>query len=123
MTEQTRRTAPLARLARAVAADIGRAQNGMTELSAALQGQFNPPLNTGLNPAEWRAQHRSGHPPRIDADPELRAFILDRIGSQTYDQIVSAVRATFPAERWVSRSSISRWWRRFNRAAPYTSTG
>ncbi|WP_157971088.1 hypothetical protein [Pseudogemmobacter bohemicus] len=112
----------LSKMAQEVAADIGRAQNNRTALSAVPQGQFKSILNNGLNPAEWRAQHRSGHPPGSEADPELRAFILDRIDSQTYDQIVSAVRASFPAERRVSRSSIGRWWQRFNHATAQPST-
>lgn len=36
---------------------------------------FKPPLN-GAALEAWRDARRSGHPPRIDSDPEIKTFIL-----------------------------------------------
>lgn len=47
---------------------------------------------------------------KIDADPELRAFVEARILGMTYDQIVTEIAANFPINRQVSRSSVARWW-------------
>ncbi|MEM6372555.1 MAG: hypothetical protein AAF727_07225 [Pseudomonadota bacterium] len=47
---------------------------------------------------------------KIDADPELRAFIEASILSMTYDQIVAEVAANFSMDRRVTRSSVARWW-------------
>lgn len=52
--------------------------------------------------AEWRAPHGSGNPSRLDTDSEHHAFVLDRIGTLTYDQIVPAVVATSPPDRRTS---------------------
>lgn len=47
---------------------------------------------------------------KIDADPDLRAFVEARILTKTHDQIVADVAVNFPPERHVTRSSVSRWW-------------
>jgi hypothetical protein len=64
-----------------------------------------------------RAAHLPGFPGRIESDPELRAFILQRIETQTLAAIIAAVRATFPPGRQTSLSGLSRWWKRHGRAA------
>ncbi|MBE2277413.1 MAG: hypothetical protein IAE87_14110 [Rhodobacteraceae bacterium] len=97
-------------------AEIDRVRNTLTRLLSGLEGAIEPALNEPSSPlsdpASWRAAHRSGTPSKIEADAELRAFIVARITSQTYDQIVASVAATFPPERRISRSSLSRWFRR-----------
>lgn len=110
-----------AQLAAAALADLDRARDAVARIAEDAKGQFKVPFKAPSNPpaslAEWRAAHRSGTPSRLDTDAELRAFVLARIDTQTYDQIVQAVASAFPPERRVSRSTLSRWFRR-QRGAP-----
>ena len=80
------------------------------------KGPFNAPLNPASTAAEALAQHRrnhrSGHPAKIDSDPELRAFILARLDTMTLGDIVTDLATTFPPNRRVSRSSVHRWWQK-----------
>lgn len=46
----------------------------------------------------------------MEADAEVKAFILARLDARTCDEIVAEVKAAFPPERPVSRSSIHHWW-------------
>jgi Arc/MetJ family transcription regulator len=46
---------------------------------------------------------------QISRDPEIRAFIRDRIGRQRGEEILAALRAAFPADRVPSRSSLYRF--------------
>lgn len=66
-------------------------------LSMPVQTPFEPPLNTPQTREEIQAAHRrahrSGSPSKIDGDPELEAFITARIDTQTYAEVVSAVRS------------------------------
>ena len=84
--------------------------------STPVKPQLNAPLNPPSNPAETLAEHRrnhrSGRPGKIDADPELRAFILARIDTLTFAEIVTEVAANFPPDRRVSHSSLHRWWQK-----------
>ncbi|OZA07492.1 MAG: hypothetical protein B7Y02_13855, partial [Rhodobacterales bacterium 17-64-5] len=52
-------------------------------------------------------------PSKIDCDPDLQAFILARIETQTFDQITDAIRTTFPPAQHVGRTSVHRWWRQY----------
>ena len=49
---------------------------------------FKAPLNPASTAAEalarHRRNHRSGHPAKIDSDPELRALILARLDTMTF---------------------------------------
>ena len=60
--------------------------------------------------AERRRNHRRGTLSKISLDPELRAFILTRLDTLTFEEITRDVAETFPPARRVSRSSIARWW-------------
>ena len=60
--------------------------------------------------AERRRNHRRGTLSKISLDPELRAFILARLDTLTFEEITRDVAETFPPARRVSRSSIARWW-------------
>lgn len=82
-----------------------------TAVEPPVEAQFNAPSTAEIL-ATWRAQHRSGHPAKIDLDSELRAFILARIDFQTYAEVVAAVAETFPPERHISLSGLQRWWSR-----------
>ena len=48
---------------------------------------------------------------KIEADPELRAFVLEHIYTLTYQQISDKVAQKFPPDRRTSVSALSRWWR------------
>jgi len=61
---------------------------------------------------EHRRNHSSGTPSKIYSDLELRAFILARPDTMTFQEIALAVAATFPPERRTSLSSIHRIWTR-----------
>ena len=52
---------------------------------------------------------------RIEADEELRAFILARITALTFDRVLTEVAAHFPSDRRPSRSALHRWWHRHGR--------
>lgn len=65
---------------------------------------------TPTTEAEHLRQHRPGRPSRIDADAELRAFILARIEGATFPQLAREVAAAFPPDRRVAKSAIHRWW-------------
>ena len=69
-----------------------------------------PPSTGPHSAAEHRRQHRPGVPAKIEADPELRAFILARIDRMTFYQLQDAIAAAFPPDRRVAKSAIHRWW-------------
>lgn len=90
-------------------------------MSALHQAPFEAPLKTplkghnaphedSLSLAAWRAAHRRGRPSRIASDPEVEAFVLDRIEVMTYAEIVAAVAESFPKARHISSSGLQRWW-------------
>ena len=56
--------------------------------------------------------HRRGVPAKLALDPELRAFIEARLPSMTFAAIMADVAAHFPPDRWVSLSSVHRWWQK-----------
>lgn len=89
----------------------------MTHLEQSLKGDVNAPFNGDVNAAH-RAAHKPGRPSKVEADPEVKAFILARLDARTFDEIVADVKAAFPPERHVSRSSIHRWWVKIGRLLP-----
>lgn len=103
----------LKQLARARAAQrlIKDASRAIECLVTALSIGLQTPVETDVNAAHRRA-HRPGHPSRIDADPELRAFVSARLDTLTFDQTATDIAAHFPPNRRVSRSSIHRWWQK-----------
>lgn len=66
---------------------------------------FNPASNADLH----RRLHRPGRPRRIDADPELRAFVLERIEVMTFEELAEAIAQQFPPERRIGKSAIHDW--------------
>ncbi|MGB3409146.1 MAG: hypothetical protein WBA67_16815 [Jannaschia sp.] len=62
--------------------------------------------------AEHRRLRRSGVPSKIDTDPELRAFVLARIDTATYQALAEEIAEAFPEDRRVHRSAVCRWWNR-----------
>lgn len=74
-------------------------------------------LTTGVESGDetlqgLRLQHQRGNRPRLATDAELRSFVVARIATATFDQVVRAVAESFPPERRVSRSALHRWWHR-----------
>ncbi len=78
-----------------------------TALNQAIKGASNIP-SIDLPNLERRTAIRS----RIEADPELRAFILARITTLTFDQVRAEITAQLGATRCPSRSALHRWWHR-----------
>lgn len=90
-------------------------------LEAALKGALNEPSNRASQVREAagrRAEIRS----RIEADYELRTFILARIQTLTFDQVLAEVAAHFPPDRRPSRSALHRWWHRYGKTAAHPPT-
>lgn len=87
---------------------------GKCEELALQNGLGNLPLSD-LPVTEHRRNHRSGVPPKIDGDPELRAFILARIDRMGYVEIATAVSEHFPKPRHVGKSTIHAWIKRYRR--------
>lgn len=77
-----------------------------TGLLTPVEGQFD----LAANLAERRRNHSRGTPSKISLDPELRAFIVARPATLTFEAITRDVASTFPPDRRVSRSSVARWW-------------
>lgn len=71
--------------------------------------------------ADHRRAHRRGVPAKIDADPDLRAFIIARLDTHTFTAICAEAAAHFPPDRRTSLSSLSRWWQREGQFLPSQS--
>ncbi|MBV2360995.1 hypothetical protein KUH32_14615 [Thalassococcus sp. CAU 1522] len=92
-----------------------------TCLERSVEDGVQTPFQTGAKvssaAAEHRRAHRPGRPAKIDADPELRAFILARIDHLTFPQLEDAVAEVFPDARRVRKTAINDWWNRHRRRA------
>ena len=101
--------------ARQTSVQIGALQDANARTIRTLEAAFNQAIKGPSNdnskqvhPVTRRTEVRS----RIEADPELRAFILARIGDLTFDQVRAEITANFGPARCPSRSSLHRWWHR-----------
>ncbi len=72
------------------------------------QTPLKPAKKPSPNTAAPIAEARSA---KIEANPEVLAFILARIETLTFGQIPAAIKASFPPDRHVGRSTVHRWWR------------
>jgi hypothetical protein len=81
-------------------------------LQQAVQRSFQCQPASEALPSEHRREHRPGVQRRIDADPELQAFIRARIDRLTFVEIADEVAGHFPPARRVRRSAIHAWWKR-----------
>ena len=95
------------------------AQHHLAAADAALECLITL-LSTGVQTAvkhdviaAHRRAHRTGRPAKIEADTDLRAFIIARIDTLTFDDLTSQIAVTFPPNRRVSRSSLHRWWQKW----------
>lgn len=66
---------------------------------------------------EHRRAHLMGRAPKIDADPDLPAFILARLDRLTYHQIAAEIAAHFPPARHVHPATVHRWAQRHRASA------
>ena len=102
-------------------AKVAALSHDLTGLQQALEGGVKRPVNGDVKAAH-RAAHKRGFPAKIEADPEVKAFIIAHLDTLTFDDIVAALKASFPPERHVSRSSLHRWWQKTGRfIAPQTA--
>ena len=60
-------------------------------------------------PSEHRRLHRPGVQAKLDADPELQAFVLARLDRLTFKNIAAEVAQCFPPKRRVRSSAIHAW--------------
>lgn len=74
-----------------------------------------PPCDVPVT--EHRRAHRMGRAPKIDADPDLPAFILARLDRLTYHQIAAEIAAHFPPARHVHPATVHRWAQRHRASA------
>jgi len=103
-----------------VAAAMDQNHRLVAALKAALQSPVQSPVQTPVKApatspdpaAEHRRNHRPGTLSRITRDPELEAFIRARIDTETLTAIIAEIAATFPPERRIGLSVLSRWWRK-----------
>lgn len=82
----------------------------------ALQHPLQDPVEGLPPPCDYRRAHRPGRPAKLDADAELRAFILARIDVLTFPQLEEEVAKAFPPDRRVSKSTIHAWWQKHRNA-------
>jgi len=59
----------------------------------------------------WHARHPTGRVSKTDADPEIAAFVNDRLGRMSVQAIAAAAKARF-GDRAPSKSAIHRHWQR-----------
>ena len=93
-------------------------------LEVVFNGALKGPSNAALQDCE-AAGRRPEIRSRIEADDDLRTFILARIRTLTFDQVLAEVAAHFPPDRRPSRSALHRWWHRHGKTAsdpPTTSS-
>ena len=81
----------------------------------ALSSGLQTPLRNAAEDAPV-ARHRSLHRPgvlsKIEADLAVRDFILARISTMTFAEIIAACAEAFPPDRRPSHSGLHRWWHR-----------
>ena len=66
---------------------------------------------------EWRRLHLPGSPSKIQIDPELRAFVDERLPTMTLKQIAAACVKRFGRKRAPGKSAVHRYWTTFHAAS------
>ena len=95
-------------------ADLDR---DLTGLEGALKGGVKGAFK-GDAKAAHRAAHKRGGLPKVETDPEVKAFIIARLDRLTFTDIVAELKQAFPPDRHISRSSVHRWWQKTGRLLP-----
>lgn len=72
-------------------------------------------VRTPLALEEWRRRHRPGVPHKVLCDPAVRAFVDERLLTNTFAEIAAQCRATFGQDRAPSKSAINRYWLAFHK--------
>ena len=80
-------------------ADEGAVENPVQQPSKAPETRA---ANLAAHRRAHRRAHRSGRPSNIDADPDLRAFILARLATHRFTRIRDDIAANFPPDRRTS---------------------
>jgi len=63
--------------------------------------------------AEWRRLHLRGSPGKIAGDPEISAFVDERLPNMTFGQIAAACAKRFGRGRAPGKSAVHRYWLKF----------
>ena len=100
----------LVSLMRSKLADLDR---DLASFQATVEGDVKADIKAG-----HRRAHRRGIPAKIDADPDLRAFIIARLDTHPFTAICAEAAAHFPQNRRTSMSALSRWWQREGQFLP-----
>jgi hypothetical protein len=99
-------------LAAASITATGRALDTLSTLVQSLvEGTVEALPEPAAPPSEHRRAHRMGHPPKIDRDPELRAFVAARIDRMTFEALADDIARHFPEPRRVRKSALHAWWK------------
>ena len=72
-----------------------------------------PAAVAGDPPSGWRRP--PGPLSRLDRDPEVGAFVRERLGTVPVAEIVRQLNERFGPERAPGKTTIWRWWRRLDR--------
>jgi hypothetical protein len=113
------------RLAGAAKATQAATEALLASCEAGIEGTSNTPFNDPSNgataAAAFRARHKSGGLSKIEADPELRTFVVARIHVMTFNEIAKEVAKAFPPKRRVALSSVHRWRQSYGQFLPVQS--
>jgi|GEM_PF-1813084 len=88
----------------------------LADLETAIEGVLQEGINALPGPTVPPTAHRRAHRPgvmaKLDADPEVRAFVTARLDRLTFNEIATEVAAHFPPARHVGKSAIHDWWQK-----------
>ena len=102
----------------AIKTSLAAVQTALNDLERVLQGEFSAESDAPLAGTDHMRAHRRGRASKIEADPELCAFITEHIATMTFAEVVEAVRHQFPPDRQTSVSALHRWWHRTGKHLP-----
>jgi hypothetical protein len=97
-----------------LASRIKAIKRELNELEMAVQ-EASFALPKAASCGTHRSLHRPGRASKLDTDGELRSFVLERIETNTFQEIADEIERRFPRHRRVARSTIHAWWNRNGR--------
>ena len=86
----------------------------MTRLSVSVGSDFPSVTAGNEGEAAGAAGRRPGRLSRFDQDPEVAAFVQERLGRMPVVGIAEAALARFGPERAPRKTAISRYWHRLD---------